>query len=117
MNKLLELLKSVAKNPLVRKAFVGLVMAILAALGYAGATGCSSLLGSNVPALTPVQVCVIDALKPIAGAQAQALAMQLLADEEVLLSAPTPELLRTAVYDLDQCAKLYRGKPDAGVDL
>lgn len=117
MNKLLELLKSVAKNPLVRKAFVGLVMAILAALGYAGATGCSSLLGSNAPALTPVQVCVIDALKPIAGDQAQALAMQLIAGETVALPAPTPELLQAAVADLDACAAQYLGQPQKRVDL
>jgi hypothetical protein len=78
MNKILEIALKVVRNPIVRKAFVGLVMAILAALGIVVGTGCASLSPAQQRALQ-AHSCYLNALEPALGELSEPVLAALLA--------------------------------------
>lgn len=117
MANLKEIALRVVKNPAVRKAFVALVMAALAAAGVSVASGCAELPAPVVPQLSAEAQCVVDALSPVAGEHALSLAEKVLAGEDVYLESTSQEKLYAAVADLRACYLRFHDVPDAGTDL
>jgi hypothetical protein len=88
-----DLLLKVIRNPGVRKAAIGLVLAIAAALGLGFGQGCASL-GTFTPdaqdaidQAKALVACHADVLKPYVGAQAETLVRSALKGDAIDLPA------------------------------